>query len=208
MRVRLHKIRVAGIATLDVIDMWPETVLVNVLLDRVDGVIADNGEGSAGCAPRANEFMAAMRRSGGPDGCDLTGGKAFFDTAGKIAGNCGGVEQDLVWIICDLVRRHWMTLTSKQFAELDGDRGRGKAGEDGADRAVEVEKEGSSPSEETPQGLVSAVAAPRHRAKSVLTVVHMLSNQVRAWSTYWEPVDESSSVTEWWKRMASLPIRS
>ncbi|SDH58476.1 hypothetical protein SAMN05216553_1319 [Lentzea fradiae] len=103
-----------------------------------------------------------------------------------------------------------MSTLGENAAELVGDDVCGQAGEDVADRAVEVEQESIGVCQDASDGIGIVDWDPfgAHRLYSVLIVFHMLSNHVRACSTYWLPVLVSSSVIEWWKRMASLPIRS
>lgn len=93
-------------------------------------------------------------------------------------------------------------------AKLVGDVVGADSGEDAAYGAVEVEEEGFGVGEDSADDFGVVYRNVGHRAYSVATVVHMLSNQERDCSTYWLPVLVSSSLMEWWKRIASLPIRS
>src|SRR5688572_3614441 len=88
--------------------------------------------------------------------------------------------------------------------QLEDDVAGGAAREDGADGAVEIEQEAARACEQ-----LRDVGDGRgcHSSVSRLMVLQMVSNQVCICSTYWEPVEVSSSLVAWWKSVTSLPMR-
>ncbi len=151
--------------------------------------------------------MRAWCGSSAGYGLGLVGGESCFRIASLVGAEGGGVVEHVKGI-----KRRFdlggndMTTFDEDVTKLVGDhRGRG-AREDGADWTVEIEEKRVGCCQQSVEG--GGVVNRGHGVNSALTVFHMLSNQVRACSTYWLPVLVSSSVVEWWKRMASLPIRS
>jgi hypothetical protein len=93
----------------------------------------------------------------------------------------------------------------EEFLELGRDTECGEPGEEVADWPVEVEQEVAGAADDGAQ--LDRGCRP-HGVSWWLMVVQMLSNQARASSTYWDPIELSSSLMVWWNSTASLPIRS
>jgi hypothetical protein len=84
--------------------------------------------------------------------------------------------------------------------ELGRDTECGEPGEEVADWPVEVEQEVAGAADDGAQ--LDRGCRP-HGVSWWLMVVQMLSNQARASSTYWDPIELSSSLMVWWNSTAS-----
>ena len=129
-----------------------------------------------------------------------------LDPAGGIQVEAGRVPEHLDRVVLPgYCLRQRLAVGAEQLAESGARPRGGESGEDAADRPVEVEQQVARAPDDAAQ---LDRGRCRHGAGSWPMVLQMLSNQARASSTYWEPIEVSSSPMVWWNSIASLPIRS
>jgi hypothetical protein len=118
-----------------------------------------------------------------------------LDSRCDVGGDRGRVAQDVEQVAGGRQRLRDLDAVGREDREqLGDDRASGSAGEHRAEWAVEVEQQAARSGEQ----LRELVDRGRdHDVAGRLTVVQMVSNQVRICSTYCDPVEVSSSVVVW-----------
>ena len=153
----------------------PDIELVGVEVGaNGDGrVVADDREGPARVVPCADDLGPVGSRRCRAYGVDLGDSKRAFDALRQIRVDRGGVPEYVERVPSRFERRrHRDAISAKQLKQLLDDRARGAAGEDRADRPVEVEQAGT-------RVRLRAWTARRSRVSaSWATVVQIVSNQV------------------------------
>lgn len=119
---------------------------------------------------------------------DLMGPHRSFDVLSLLTAKSGGIAQNIerIFGLLDLGGQLVVSAVGENAAQLVRNEVSWEAGEDTAHWAVEVQEQGFSIGQDAAQqlGVVDWGLLSGHRLYSVLIVFHMLSNHVRAWSTY------------------------